>query len=221
MQVLDLFSAEEQAHIIHRLGYLNVWNPLKVDGGIQLCLTRREEVGPRCRTSEHCGNEVTNQNLLAGGCVPHPCAPRAERARRELAGAAVAPQPPCATHPRYHLSTCGFGSTSTDASSLTAWTLNLNWLKEDTYGDRGYLSVYYFSGAGMGLRGCAPNVKLRIALSLLTLADAPLELIYEYYPALVDKPWKEIDAFFKQVIVDDLRSQQISFKYNIVQTPPT
>lgn len=42
--MLDLFSPEERAHIIHRLGWLNVWSPLHTDGGYQLCLDRREEV---------------------------------------------------------------------------------------------------------------------------------------------------------------------------------
>ena len=51
MKILEVFSPEEQAHIICRLGWLNVWSPIDCDGGLQLCLERREEVGSRGRRS--------------------------------------------------------------------------------------------------------------------------------------------------------------------------
>lgn len=41
--VLEIFSQEEQANLIARLGVLNCWNPLKPDGYIECDIGRREE----------------------------------------------------------------------------------------------------------------------------------------------------------------------------------
>jgi hypothetical protein len=43
MQVRSLFSPEEDAELIGRLGYLNCICPLRPEGWIELCLARREE----------------------------------------------------------------------------------------------------------------------------------------------------------------------------------
>jgi hypothetical protein len=40
---MNMFSPEEQAVIIFRLGYLNIWDTFKPEGWIELNLGRREE----------------------------------------------------------------------------------------------------------------------------------------------------------------------------------
>jgi hypothetical protein len=42
-QVLALFTPEEQAEVVYRLGYLNLFDPVRPDGWIELCLARRDE----------------------------------------------------------------------------------------------------------------------------------------------------------------------------------
>jgi len=40
---MALFNPEEQAQIIYRIGYLNLWDPVAPDGYIELNLGRRDE----------------------------------------------------------------------------------------------------------------------------------------------------------------------------------
>jgi hypothetical protein len=72
-----------------------------------------------------------------------------------------------------------------------AWTLSINWLTEEGYGTRGFLTLYYFSGDGKGLKGCQPDIKLRLALSMLVLADPPADLVAKYFPQLAKLSLRE------------------------------
>ena len=95
----------------------------------------------------------------------------------------------------------------------TAWTLTLNWLTEEGFGVKGYLSLYYYSGEGHNIKGCAPDMKLRLALTLMTLADPPQYLLMQHFPKAVGLPNKERDAFFRRYLLDSLTKEGIAWRY--------
>ena len=169
--VLPIFTLKEQAQIIYRIGWLNLWNPVLADGGVQLALERREEyvMGKffvHLSTVEP-GDNWLNQEWRFSRLVP----------------------------------------------IIPSWELTVNWMKEDGFGKSGFLAFQYYSGEGKKLNGCAPNMKLRIALSLYTLVDIPSDLVYRYFPNAKGKTRKQVDHIFKKYIQKSLSSAGISYTY--------
>ena len=90
-------------------------------------------------------------------------------------------------------------------------------MKEEGFGKSGFLAFRYYSGEGKRLNGCAPNMKLRIALSLYTLVDIPSEIVYRYFPNAKGKTRKQVDQIFKDYIKKSMASEGISYTYEFWQ----
>ena len=169
--LLPLFSTKEQAQIVYRLGWLNIWNPILADGGIQLALERREEY-VMGKFYVHLSTVEPGENWLS----------QEWRFNRLI--------PP-----------------------IPSWELTVNWMKEEGFGNRGFLSFQYYSGEGKKANGCAPNMKLRIALSLYTLVDVPSALVFRYFPEAKGKARKQVDKIFKNYIKKTMAAGGISYTY--------
>ena len=66
-----------------------------------------------------------------------------------------------------------------ESDNIPGWALPQLWLQDVTMSTKGFLNLYYCSGGGEGLNGCAPNVLVRKAL---------LQMVNRYFaaPLLLD-----------------------------------
>lgn len=101
------------------------------------------------------------------------------------------------------------------------WVLNATWFSEEGFGKKGLMAFFYYSGEGRGLRGCNPDMKLRIALHVLTQADAPRQLIEQYFPE-----WprglsqQELDSRLKQYLTESMAAEGITYRYEVGRKDP-
>jgi hypothetical protein len=56
-----------------------------------------------------------------------------------------------------------------DMEGMPGWELTTPWLTEEGMPARGILTIYYYSGAGRGLKQCKPNVPFRKSLLFMVL----------------------------------------------------
>ncbi|RYG68846.1 hypothetical protein EON64_04230 [archaeon] len=147
--VLQDLENVEIAMILFRLGWLNVWNPLKPEGYIVLDLSRQEE--------RQIARMLITLNYVETGETW--------------------------LEPSY-------------APSLTTnpedpnWKLPISWYAEETLPSTGILSVQYFSGKGIQLQGCEPNVSSRMSLMSIVLAQPFPEDVWHEKDTEVDKAEK-------------------------------
>ena len=80
-------------------------------------------------------------------------------------------------------------------------------------GGRGFLTFEFYSGEGKNLKGCVPNLALRIALTLITGPDIPLKYAYQYFPQLQGKGRAEVDVFLWSLIQENLQDNNLTFTY--------
>lgn len=67
------------------------------------------------------------------------------------------------------------------------WKLPITWFSEDTLPRTGILSLLYFSGKGLQLQGCEPNIAARMSLMSLVLAQPYAEDLWHATDAKVNK----------------------------------
>lgn len=145
--VLKELDNVEIAMVIFRLGWLNVWNPLKPEGNICLDLSRREErqVARMLITLKYVETGETWQE-------------------QSFRPSLTAPMPEDNT-----------------------WKLPIGWYAESTLPNAGILSLMYFSGKGIQLQGCEPNIASRVSLMALVLAQPFAEDVWHSSDSVVNK----------------------------------
>jgi Ran GTPase-activating protein (RanGAP) involved in mRNA processing and transport len=127
--VLAILTPKEVALIIFRVGYLNIWNPMKPEGCISLNLARREE-------KQLFRILYTLQWL-------------------EL--------------PSENWRDCNW--TAIGAEVIKYFDIPSSWFLENTIPDAGQISGKYYSGDGLGIMECKPNIMARYTFLVLCLSN--------------------------------------------------
>lgn len=126
--VLSLLTPKELALIIFRVGYLNIWNPMKPEGFISLNLARREE--------KQLFRIIYTLQWL------------------EL--------------PSENWRDCNW--TAVGADVVKFFEIPSSWFLENTFPDSGQISGKYYSGDGLGIMDCKPNIMTRFCFMVLCLS---------------------------------------------------
>lgn len=127
--VLKELENAEIGMLYFRLGWLNIWNPLKPEGNLYLNFARHEE------------RQVARALVLLNYIEPGETWQEAT----------------------YRV--------SKDQDPEPDWVLPAEWYSEQGLPRSGVLSLLYFSGRGVELQGCVPNVAYRLSLMSLVLSQ--------------------------------------------------
>ncbi len=171
--VLKDLESVEIAMLMFRIGWLNIWNPIKAEGDICLNLARIDERQiakmlvclnflERGTNWLHPSYHETRELHLAYRAT-HPIKPLVDdkemaRKGKDTKDSAGVIESDGILH-----------NETTDSEDDESWTMPSSWLVESTFPTCGILSLQYFSGKGIQMSGAAPNIPIRMALMPLVL----------------------------------------------------